>query len=144
MKKQRLLKLADLLTTDARRKKGIKFDLFTVAQSGSAEDGTMKVDCGTQACAIGLAAISGEFKRAGLSYKISQHRIDQRFNIITLIRGEEKHWPDAAKDLFGLNKTEIEFLFTPCAYPDEMHRGAKAERFVAKRIRDFVAGKVAP
>jgi hypothetical protein len=60
--KKRLLKLADLLEADAKNRKGIKFDLGTVAMS-SAEDGNFikgelepSVSCNTVACAMGLAA----------------------------------------------------------------------------------------
>lgn len=74
--KRRALKLADLLEKDAKNKKGIRFDLSTVFTATALEEGkdipsdyVPEVSCGTTACAMGLAAISGEFKRAGLSFQ---------------------------------------------------------------------------
>lgn len=142
MKKQRLLKLADLLIADASRSNGIKFNLGVVAESDIAKDGIVKLDCGTHACAFGLAALSGAFKRAGLSYAVEPHSFGEGFRIITLMHGKETDWSDAAEDVFGLNTNEVDFLFTPDSYPNGVQRGAAAERIVAKRIRDFVAGKV--
>jgi hypothetical protein len=144
MKKQRLLKLADLLVADASREKGIKFNISVVAESGTAEGGAMKLDCGTEACAIGLAALSGSFKSAGLSYEVEPNPRGEGHRIVTLMHDEQVEWSDAAADVFGLSHDEVEFLFTGWRNPEGMHRGAAAERFVAKRIRDFVAGKVAP
>lgn len=79
--KRRLLKLADMLEADAKNKKRIKFDLDFVGEPSSGEErmahwvGKIKwkpeVSCGTTACAMGLASISGEFKKAGLSYSVA-------------------------------------------------------------------------
>src|SRR4051812_18831228 len=81
--RRRLLKLADLLEADAKNKKGVKFDLEVIAQrsvpntdvygfedSDFLPDDTVPIDCGTTACAFGLAALSGVFRRQGLSYTI--------------------------------------------------------------------------
>lgn len=69
MNKRRLLKLADLLVKDARTKKGIRFSMDVVIARKNPEAGAVKMDCGTTGCAMGLAAVSGAFKRAGLSCK---------------------------------------------------------------------------
>lgn len=142
MNKRRLLKLADLLEADAKNKAGVKFNLGTVIDVDAApEKGKpVELNCGTSACAMGLAAISGEFKRHGLSYKILTNGI-----VETTIDGRVRRYDRAAMTIFGISMDEADFLFTPSFYPCDMDlRGAAAERYVAKRIRDFVAGKVSP
>lgn len=141
MNKRRLLKLADLLEADAKNRKGIKFSLYTVGEAAPSVDEVVKVDCGTQACAMGLAAISGTFKRAGLGYALVN--TDNITLVITTINGRVRDYDDAAVKVFDLTHDQAHFLFTPGFYPFGMDMtGAKAERFVAKRIRDLVAGKV--
>ena len=56
MNKKRLLKLADLLEADAKNKKGIKFDYWATANLADPKE---PISCGTSACAMGLAALSG-------------------------------------------------------------------------------------
>lgn len=142
MNKHRLLKLADLLEADAKNRKGIKFDLNVVGMATYDDDNkTAKLDCGTSACAMGLAAISGAFKSAGLSYKITDGWFN---NINCTINGRARMYDSAAKKIFGITSREADFLFTPSEYGDCPITGAAGERYVAKRIRDFVAGKVAP
>lgn len=145
MNKKRLLKLADLLEADAKNKKGIKFDIYTLGRASQYWDDNgdriefdAAIDCGTIACAMGLAAISGEFKRAGLSYRID----DQ--HIVTTFKGRKMEFDLAAKRLFDISLREAEFLFTPAPYPENKREGAAGERFVAKRIRDLVEGKIGP
>lgn len=147
MNKRRLLKLADLLEADAANKKGAAFDLGTWAKKKD-EDGyydayaftpgeTVPVSCNTAACAWGLAAISGAFKRSGVGYKIE----DNGYLVPTYDDLEDF---DAAEAFFDINETQADFLFEGIHYPDNKTKGAAGERYVAKRIRDFVAGKVAP
>ena len=66
MNKRRLLKLADLLEADAKNKRGLQFNL---SEWGTSLDygSPASISCGTTACAMGLAVLSGAFKRAGLS-----------------------------------------------------------------------------
>jgi hypothetical protein len=154
--KRRLLKLADMLETDARNKKGVTFNLATVVAKTS-EDGSgyspyaefnPEPTCGTTACAMGLAAISGEFKRAGLSYTFSK----KHGFIVTTWNGRFKEYDDAAVKLFSITKAEANYLFTPMCYQDKSAgwgglitstvEGAAGERRVARRIRKLVAGKV--
>ncbi len=146
MKKQRLLKLADLLEEDARKRTGVKFNMSTVINTKKAEDGMVKLDCGTQACAMGLAALSGAFKRAGLGYEIGGTTLkdDGSLDIFTTMEGEYCEYDKAASELFEITPAQADFLFHPGYYPNEKLRGAVSERFVARRIRDFVAGKVGP
>jgi hypothetical protein len=147
MNKRRLLKLADLLEADAKNKKGVKFDLGTWASpSGDSwnrqwntKEDEIKVDCGTTACAVGLACISGAFARSGLTYTYKPSWMGG-FHLIPKFDGS-KEFPAVAK-FFGVEKSEALWLFSAEQYPDNKTTGAAGERFVAKRIRDFVAGKV--
>lgn len=137
MNKRRLLKLADLLEADAKNKKGIKFDLGVVGTCYN-EDSPFEMNCGTSACAMGLAALSGEFKgTAKLSY-----RADGSY-LIPTIGGRDVSYDRAAMKIFNITMRQADFLFTPSEY-DGIPKGAAGERLVAKRIRDFVAGKASP
>ena len=142
MNKRRLLKLADLLEADAKNKKGIKFDLGTWARPANArferKEKTVPVDCNTVACAVGLACISGAFKREGLSHSYKSSALGGYYLVPKLGRLTDMA---AAARLFGLKIREAEFLFYESSYPDGKTRGAAGERFVAKRIRDFASGK---
>jgi hypothetical protein len=140
MNKRRLLKLADLLEADARNRRGIKFDLNVVGYVNNIpEDKIVKLDCGTSACAMGLAAMSGAFNREGLSYRVTTGWLN---NVATTFKGRKVQYDTAAMRLFDISRRDADFLFTSGQYPTEQ-KGAKGERYVAKRIRDFVAGKVA-
>lgn len=142
--RRRLLKLADLLEADAKNKKGIRFDLSTWANvDPSAEP---SVSCGTTACAMGLAAISGAFKRAGLSYGPVDCGIENCglcAGKMEVRLGRDTGF-DAAMVLFDVNTDEAGWLFAGSSYPEDKIQGAAAERCVAKRIRDFVAGRASP
>jgi hypothetical protein len=134
MNKRRLLKLADLLEADAKNKNGIKFDLSLVVASARAplERWIPAVDCGTKACAIGLWGLSGKFK--GVSYGADGWP-----------RYERSVGLGAAMKYFQLERHESEWLFLDWEYPSNSPKtGAAGERAVAKRIRDFVAGKIKP
>lgn len=132
MNKRRLLKLADLLEANAKNKKGPKFDM---SLWGLVEDTEAPMSCGTTVCAMGLAAVSGAFKRAGLGYDL-----DLRKGLIITMPST---WSaiGSAQELFEISPDEAEWLFMD-ALP--LAKGAKGERQMAKLIRDFVAGKVRP
>jgi hypothetical protein len=81
--KKRLLKLADLLEADAKNKKGVAFDLTAWAKKKCDGDDyyspysfqreeKVEVSCNTAACAWGLGAISGVFKKQGVAYEITE------------------------------------------------------------------------
>lgn len=142
MNKRRLLKLALLLEADAKKRKGLQFDLGTW---GLSYEGGMAVSCNTKACAMGLAALSGAFKRDGLTYEVVPRFIEDptlgsRINISFNGRGLPIN---AAKRLFEITAPQAEWLFLPDSYED-CPVSKKGERIVAKRIRDFVAGKATP
>lgn len=144
MNKKRLLKLSDLLIADAKNKKGVQFDLGLWGQVSALPQGEkpriIKVDCGTQACAIGLACITNAFKRSGFTYDVTSKDNGSGNNIRPLF-GKYRNF-DAVEKFFEINRSEAEFLFLDNKY--NVSRGAESERKVAKRIRDFVAGKVSP
>ena len=109
---RRLLKLADMLEADAKNKKGIKFDLRIVGQVSdinqyynTSKKFEPKLDCGTSACAMGLAAISGKFKRAGLSYRVRNYSINMTVN------NRIVYFDDAAMRIFGITWKEANYLF---------------------------------
>jgi hypothetical protein len=145
--KRRLLKLADMLEEDAKNKKGLKFNIAVVGvpmkgmqqleDDEVPKDYQPKLDCGTSGCAMGLAAISGRFKRAGLSYELVDAMIE------TTMNGRVVDYDIAAQELFNITGMESHYLFSPFEYPFGTV-GAKGERYVAKRIRQFVVGKVQP
>lgn len=149
MNKRRLLKLADLLEADAKNKKGVSFDLTAWAKKRDAEvpdwfsthnftrGEIVPVSCNTAACAWGLAAISGAFKKQGVGYMIAGSGM-----LLPTFEGRREI--RAAIRFFDINKDQAWFLFDPEKYPAAFRKGAKGERYVAKRIRDFVAGKVSP
>lgn len=130
--RRRLLKLAELLEADAKNKKGIKFDLCLW---GDAIDRKTPISCNTTACAMGLAVASGAFTRAGL------RPVPRTGNLIPRV-GRARGF-DAAARLFLITHAESEWLFMDDYYDFQNTIGAKGERAVAKRIRDFVAGKAA-
>jgi hypothetical protein len=128
MNKARLLKLADLLEADAANPKGLKFEW---GDWGTVTDPKKPVSCGTQACAMGLAALSGTFKRQGLGYRYGENGLEITFN--------GAYGPlRAAIQLFKIDSFAAHDLFIPGV---ALTRGKKAERMVARRIRNFVAGK---
>jgi hypothetical protein len=135
MRKDLLLRLADLLEADASNDLGIKFDL---SEWGLVRNKEEPVSCGTTACAMGLAALSGAFKDEGLSYRFYDDEGACRF--VEVFVGDESGFRAASK-LFDIPTYVSEFLFAPNLISQSKISGAIGERFVAKRIRDFIAGK---
>lgn len=134
MKNKRLLKLADLLDEDAKNKKGIKFDMY---QWGRVKNADHPVSCGTHACALGFAALTGKFKGLGASIS-PDGRVRFKLDDI-LVEPDE-----VSKEIFGLTEDQFKYLFIGSAYLENEKfgvagmEGAKAERRVAKRIRRLV------
>jgi len=134
MNKRRLLKLAALLEADAKNRKGVRFDY---QQWAYLRNEKAPISCDTTACALGLAAISGAFRRAGgLSYyRIFDGKIEFTVN------GFLTSALNAAETVFDLAAAEARFIFVP--HGGDLFIGARAERAVAKKIRKFVAGEIA-
>jgi len=128
--KKRLLKLADMLEADAKNPEGIRFDLGTW---GMIYDRAKPASCGTTACAMGFAAISGQFERAGLAY----HYASMVF--LFHFKGKNMNGYEAAQNLFSINYDTATRLFSPTAYPNSQIEGAEGERAVARRIRKLCA-----
>lgn len=135
MNKRRLLKLADLLEADARKKVGIKFDL---SFWGSMEMPSKPLSCNTTACAMGLAAISGAFEKEGLSYSLSPSG-DIHIQFKDEIGGFR-----SAELLFGITRECSKWLFDFPFYNTAKLTGRSAELMVARRIRNYVDGSETP
>lgn len=144
LQRRRLNKLIKLLEQDAKNKKGIKFDLAVVGRpsdyaeySNGAAPRAVPLDCGTTACAMGLAALSGKFKEDGLSYKINE----QNSYIELKWKGRVNFYVDAAVKLFGISRAQASYLFDPYSYNFNQCEGAKGERTVIRRIKNILEGK---
>jgi hypothetical protein len=149
MRKDLLLKLADLLEQDANNPTGISFNLRSWGRPESLDDSTfddkvktqtVPVSCGTSACAFGLAAISGIFKDEGLSYRMYLG-LDQNLVPTFKNHGVTLEGFEAATAFFELPEESIitYILFDPIYYPTNKRTGKDAELEVARRIRKLVA-----
>lgn len=141
MRKDRLEKLAELLINDANNAGGVKFDLRGWAGRPDTiwgidwnwPNGTVgiPVNCGTVACALGLAAISGLFKDEGFGFKLT------KIGTLVPIYAHESGYL-AAKAFFEISLGDSQKLFSPDSYPDHLQAGAEAELAVANRIRMLI------
>lgn len=154
MNKPRLLKLVKLLRENAKNRKGAKFNLTSwgirAENFVDARDKPVPVDCGTSACAFGLAAISGAFKRAGLSYEprvthgvagfVEALQIIPTYKGFTEFSAARKFFdlPYLAQTVDGREEPPTSALFDPYYYPAKYRKGARGERYVANRIAKYV------
>ena len=132
MRTDLLLQLADLLESNSNNPKGAKFyfmDFGFTEEEGVAPG----LDCGTTACAVGLAAISGLFPRLGFAHDAHEYTIN-----ITL-DGVHEDGFKAAQEAFEISYDDSCFLFANV--PLKTQRGADAERELAQVIRWFAGGK---
>jgi hypothetical protein len=142
LQKRRLRRLIKLLEWDVNNKEGVQFDLNTVAHPtnypmisfvGKRE---IPINCGTTACAMGLAAISGEFNKEGLGFTVcNTSRLDIKW------KGKFSSYYESAQWLFGITESQALYLFSPSSYPESKQKGAVAERFVIRRIKNVIEGK---
>jgi hypothetical protein len=130
VKKKALLKLAAMLEADAKNTNGIRFDLVGW---GEIPPGAVRLDCGTQACAVGLACLSGKFR--GLSFE-RVHAYDNAITPVPIYKGYRAYF--AVEYYFDLTGDQAQYLFSHERYPRTLRAGPKAERAVARRIRKFV------
>lgn len=140
MNKRRLLRLADLLDADAKNEAGVKFNL---SGWGSSSTGApANVSCGTTACAMGLAVLSGAFEQDGLRNGFGPRSC----SVIPYFQTGQKVVSGfkAAANLFGISHKAAEWLFQDDHYRKSQWTGAAGERAVARRIRKFVAGEARP
>lgn len=131
----RLITLSELLEIDAATETGIRFDF----NSWGHVDADNPMSCGTDACAFGLAAISGVFRKQGLRYKIPNGCMGATIEIGLKQSNGRIAWSpaDAGTKLFYISDYDFSHLFAgeqglSCA------TGAVAEIEVAHRIRDYV------
>lgn len=148
MQKRRLMKLAKMLEANAKKQNGIKFDIETFVKLSDPFDRlevgkSVSLDCGTTACAMGLAAISGEFKKEGLFYKIDND-LWSNPKLETKWKGRVVDYDQAAVKLFNITQNQANYLFSPWTYPYDKKIGAEGEREVVRRIKRVVAGKKIP
>lgn len=149
---ERLQRMAKLLRDDAANPTGVQFDLGTWGSAAEiavpemdrwrelAADRKVPVSCGTQACAFGLAAISGAFAAEGLGYRVSMGG----FNIIPTLRDDYDvvHTQfDAAARLFDITMGDASYFFDPDYY-EETPKKAEGEIEVAERIEAFIKGVI--
>lgn len=146
--KKRLLMLADFLDNLPEE----RFDYSHWA--GDNWGGKSDLSCGTTACALGWATTIPELAEAGLvMHRPASHHdneedplvclrarvgtIDPRFDCLS------KFPEEAARQVFGLSKSEYEWLFIPNTFHKDVgspSRYATAKE-VATHIRKFAATK---
>ena len=137
MHKDRLVRLANLLRRDAANPNGAKFDLGTWGESLDAEP---RLSCGTTACAMGLAAISGIFKDEGLTFWVHPE-VDVNGEDINEIKigYDGCYGYRAAAEFFGISGADARYLFAPDSYRGAIPVGKEGEERVAARIEVFIA-----
>jgi hypothetical protein len=128
MKKNRLLKLADLLD-GLKNKKGYQFDM---RGWGETDNPKKPHSCGTTGCALGIGAMAGIFKRQGLTW-------DHDFDTFVYRHSRNPDGFRIARELFEIYSEDARYLFSASAYPYCPTEGVVAARAVAQRIRDYVA-----
>lgn len=126
--RRRLRKLAGFLDHDI---KDDWFDLNVIA-----DPGFDKRKCGTAACAIGWTPSC--FPRSGIELRAVEPAFAGDCDLEVWFKGLEGF--AAAESFYGLDDGEACFLFEPSEYP----HGKRSRHDVAKRIRDFCDGEVAP
>jgi hypothetical protein len=72
IQKKRLNLLADLLDKNAANEKGI---IFNLSNWGNVWDPKRRISCNTEACAMGIAVLSGKFNNIGLGCKVQNYTI---------------------------------------------------------------------
>lgn len=147
--KERLLKLANFLETVPAH----KFD-YSSWVNGWQGDAVMSATCGTTACAFGWATAIPEFSALGL------HLFKDRFGVpgVSIDKKADdfqSSWAatyDAAEELFGLDSSEAEWLFTPSDHERDSDYDSDSDTYgsdgrpyrdvepsvVAEHIRNFV------
>jgi hypothetical protein len=110
-----------------------------VTNAAVAPDKMPKVACGTTACALGLAMISGEFAQWGMGGSAD---IEADGDVMLAPSCNGKFGFQAGAELFGITEEDSIYLFDPPCYGDITPKEAEGELMVAQRIRDFVAGTI--
>lgn len=142
LKVERLTRLADLLEKYEESDTDPQFSLDAWGRSEITRRGALwwrtELVCHTQACAVGLACLSGAFASDGLSWR------QEGNNIIPIFRTgayQVAEWK-AVEEFFGLTATQAERLFDGGAYDGAIY-GPDAAKLVAKHIRALIAAQIA-
>lgn len=128
---ERLERLANLLDDHVRDSSGRTFDLETWGERKTRRGGFLwlsHVECGTTACAVGLACLSGQFAADGLSYIIDDGELYP-------IYAGLNEW-SAVCHFFGLTEKQAVRLFMHRSYA--VSAGPVAATAVAARIRGML------
>lgn len=132
---RRLERLADIVE-NAERDKVV--DVFQMSTWGFRSDETNA--CHTTACALGAAALSGKFSRAGLGHNWRSYDgyREGKERIVFTWKGEPYSQVGIARELFKLGVSEHRELFLGS------HRNAREETatirgFVSRRRRELQA-----
>lgn len=152
MHRENLETLHALLIADANNETGLSFNMnFWIADAKSISEessgnwrlNTIKkfgipagetitysapINCGTAACAMGLAALSGAFPNLTIENHVGIPTVIYRTLGVRFTDFE------AACKLFGISTTYAEWLFGPSSY-GLVSKGHEAELEVAKRLR---------
>lgn len=152
--RERLPRMAKLLRDDAANPTGVKFDLGVWAIPADTDpdaparwptDVKVPLDCGTKACAFGLAAISGAFAAEGLTYMIGDGVHVVQGSLVPVLERYDAANPPvhfyAAAALFDINVSDARYFFDPECY-DGTPREAAGEIAVAERIETYLMGEV--
>ena len=133
---ERLQILSAALRKDAVDPKGTSFSLSTWLKFDERKGPA--IECGTEACAVGLACLTPELQAQGLRYiRVSYAHDDQQGPYAVPAFGTARDW-EAVEEFFGLTDEEAFHLFNQDAYPD-WHYGEKGELAVADRIDALIA-----
>jgi hypothetical protein len=138
MHKKRLLKLADLVEQSVEKSHGRKGFQFDMNYWGYVDDGKKpEFSCGTSACMMGVAALSGQFARQGLRYRVEETWLAREIRLS--MKSGTSGGIEVGEELFDLTNEESQFLFYPEKWPEHAPRsGKRGARYAAKRVRKFV------
>ena len=139
---ERLTKMRDLVEQHAaeleRDTPPVDLPKFDLALWGCAVNSRPKMDCGTQACAIGLACLSDAFAGEGFTYRADG------MGLIPVLIGPHCHevetgW-NAVEEFFGISPLTARKLFGKDWYSNGPTDGPLAARRVASRITRLLNG----
>jgi hypothetical protein len=135
VKAGRMKRLEKLLKRDAKNKKGVSFDMQIWGKVKGKHNRKPKpeLSCNTFACALGLAAISGEFTKEGLGYN-TQYIGHNHWAIDPTFKGEVSF--EVGASFFGLSFDQASWLFSPQSY--SAIEGKEAELEAASRVRYLI------
>jgi len=138
VKRRALKRLVKLLRKDADNPEGIQFDMGTW---GRIEDKKNVLSCGTTACGMGLAALSGKFSFEAILRKVwnDDTQSYEPYRILAMRRVGERKETDPitlAEETFGLGSTLAMEMFIPSpGFPSD---GRAGELSLANRIEKFI------